>query len=169
MVIATQNPTEFIGTYPLPESQLDRFLMRLKLGFPDPQQEFDILLSRRCGDPLGSLQPVLTTEQVVHLIRRTSGIRIDDSLTRYMVNLAQKSRSHALVTTGVSPRGALHLAASAQGYAFVEGRSYVTPDDIKAVAPWVLAHRIGTRGDGRAGGSNGIQAVRQFLQEVPVP
>jgi MoxR-like ATPase len=169
MVIATQNPTEFIGTYPLPESQMDRFLMRIQLGFPDAQQEFDILLSRRRGDPLDALQPVLKTEQVIHLIRLTSEIRIDDSLTRYIVNLAQKSRSHALVTTGVSPRGALHLAASAQGYAFVEGRNYVTPDDIKAVAPWVLAHRIGTRGDGHAGGSNGLHAVRQFLQEVPVP
>lgn len=169
MVIATQNPTEFIGTYPLPESQLDRFLMRLRLGFPSPGEEFDILVSRRHEDPLDALEPVLTMSEVLRLIRLASEIRIDDSLTRYIVSIAQKSRSHPMITTGVSPRGALHLAASAQGLAFVEGRDFVTPDDIKEVAPWVLAHRIGVRNDGHPGTTMGLEVVQQILQEVAVP
>jgi MoxR-like ATPase len=169
IVIATQNPAEFIGTYPLPESQLDRFLMRIRLGFPSAGEEFDILVSRRQSDPLDTLEPVLTVDQVVHLIRLTSMIRLDDALTRYIVALAQKTRSHPMISTGVSPRGALHMAASAQGFAFVEGRDFVTPDDIKTVAPWVWAHRIGVRNDGHPGATAGLQIVQQLLHEVPVP
>lgn len=169
MVIATQNPTEFIGTYPLPESQLDRFLMRLKLGFPNSQEEYNILLSRRHGDPVESLKPVIGMSEVVHLIGLTPDIRIEDSVTRYIVELAQRSRSYASVSTGVSPRGTLHLAASAQGLAFVEGRDYVVPDDVKTVAPFVLAHRIVVRNDGHPGGTAGLEIINQLLREVPAP
>lgn len=169
MVIATQNPTEFIGTYPLPESQLDRFLMRLKLGFPDPQEEFNILVSRRQGDPVLVLEPVLSTQEILHLCQLTTEIRIDDSLTKYLVQIAQRTRTHAAISTGVSPRGTIHLAAAAQGHALVEGRDFVTPDDIKGVAVHVLAHRIRIRSDSLVNPPTPAQVLQQILQEIPVP
>jgi MoxR-like ATPase len=169
MVIATQNPTEFIGTYPLPESQLDRFLMRLKLGFPDPQEEFNILVSRRQGDPVLVLEPVVSTQEILHLCQLTTEIRIDDSLTKYLVQIAQRTRTHAAISTGVSPRGTIHLAAAAQGHALVEGRDFVTPDDIKGVAIHVLAHRIRIRSDSLVNPPTPAQIVQQILQEIPVP
>jgi MoxR-like ATPase len=142
----------------------------LKLGFPDPAQEFDILLSRRRGDPVDDLRPVLSVPEVIHLRQVAGEIRIDDSITKYLVQLTQKTRAHHHIATGVSPRGSLHLASAAQGLAFVEGREYVTPDDVKAIAGSVLAHRIRMRGEvAHNGEMTSAQVVQQMLEEIAVP
>jgi MoxR-like ATPase len=169
LVVATQNPIEYIGTYPLPESQLDRFLMRLTMGFPNPDEENSILQSRRKGDPIESLKPVLTIAETLQLIRATGEIRIDDSVSRYIVAVAQRTRTHSLLSAGVSPRGSLHLAAAAQGYAFVDGRDFVTPDDVKCVAPHVLAHRLDLRPEVDRQSHPPERIVADILAEIPVP
>jgi MoxR-like ATPase len=169
MVIATQNPAHFIGTYPLPESQLDRFLMRLTVGFPDAAEEHQIMMSHRHGDPVDSLTPVLSTTEAVHLIRAASAVRVDESVSRYMVALAQRTRAHPLLIAGISPRGTLHLAAAAQGLALVEGRDYVIPDDIKCVAPYVFGHRLELRPEVDRPSHSPVRMVMDLLSEVPVP
>lgn len=169
LVIATQNPISYLGTYPLPESQLDRFLMRLTMGFPSAEEEHDILQSRRNGDPVDRLKPVLTVAESLQLIRATAEVRIEESVSRYLVAIAQRTRVHALLTAGISPRGTLHLAAASQGHAFVEGRDYVTPDDVKSVAPYVLAHRLELRPEVDRHNHPATRIVADLLAEIPVP
>ena len=169
MVIATQNPAHFIGTYPLPESQLDRFLMRLTMGFPDAAEEHQIMLSRRNGDPADALKPVLSSADALRLTSAATAVRIDESVSHYLVAVAQQTRAHPLLTAGISPRGTLHLAAAAQGYALVEGRDYVTPDDIKHVAPYVFSHRLELRPEVDRQSHSPVRIVLDLLAEVPVP
>ena len=169
MVIATQNPVSFIGTFPLPESQLDRFLMRLTMGFPNSSEEQEILRSRTAGEPIDDLKPVLSTDEARQLIGSASGVRLDDSVTAYMVALAQGTRGHPLLTSGISPRGTLHLAAAARGLAFVEGREFVTPDDVKAVAPCVFAHRLELRPEVDRVAYPPVRIINDLLAEIPVP
>jgi MoxR-like ATPase len=171
IVVATQNPLEFTGTYPLPESQLDRFLMVLKMGYPTAEEESQILLSRRAGDPVERLEPAITGADVAALCERVHDVRVDAALTKYIVSIADATRNDKSFLAGVSPRGALHLCRAAQAYAMVEGRDFVTPDDVKSVAPNVLAHRIiekRTRAsaDGRITVNT---ALKKILQEIPVP
>ncbi len=171
MVIATQNPLEFTGTYPLPESQLDRFLMVLRLGYPTPDEERQILDSRRAIDPVEALQPAVVADDVNRVAERVAEVRMDDALTGYVIEIANRTRNDKGLVAGVSPRGSLHLARAARAYALVEGRDYATPDDVKAVAVPVLAHRVIERRmrasqDGRHATA---QVIRRILQEVPVP
>src|SRR5688572_5729951 len=171
MVIATQNPLEFTGTYPLPESQLDRFLMTLRMGYPTAEEERAILLSRRAADPVDSLQPVLSAEELNRLADRVNEVRIDDALAGYIVDIVQRTRSDRNLLAGVSPRGAIHLSRAARAHALVEGRDFATPDDVKAVATAVMTHRVIERrargaGEGR---QSAVQIIRKILQEAPVP
>jgi MoxR-like ATPase len=171
MVIATQNPLEFTGTYPLPESQLDRFLMTLRMGYPTAEEERAILLSRRAADPVDALQPVLSAEELNRLADRVNDVRIDDALAGYIVDIVQRTRSDRNLLAGVSPRGAIHLSRAARAHALVEGRDFATPDDVKAVATAVMTHRVIERrargaGEGR---QTAVQIVRKILQEAPVP
>ncbi|HEX7899399.1 MAG TPA: MoxR family ATPase [Planctomycetota bacterium] len=171
MVIATQNPLEFTGTYPLPESQLDRFLMTLRMGYPTADEERAILLSRRAADPVEALQPVLSAEELNRLADRVNEVRIDDALAGYIVDIVQRTRSDRNLLAGVSPRGAIHLSRAARAHALVEGRDFATPDDVKAVATAVMAHRVIERrargaGEGR---QSAVQIIRKILQEAPVP
>jgi len=171
MVIATQNPLEFTGTYPLPESQLDRFLMTLRMGYPTAEEERAILLSRRAADPVDSLQPVLSAEELNRLADRVNEVRIDDALAGYIVDIVQRTRSDRNLLAGVSPRGAIHLSRAARAPALAEGRDFATPDDVKAVATAVMTHRVIERrargaGEGR---QSAVQIVRKILQEAPVP
>jgi MoxR-like ATPase len=154
LVLATQNPYEFEGTYPLPESQLDRFLMRLRIGYPDRVAEREMLRCHRTGEPIGQLQPALGGDDVVVLQQAVRQVRVDDSLADYILDLIAATRSHPDVYLGGSPRAALSLYRAAQALALVEGRDYVVPDDVKRLARPVLAHRIlakdfrqGTRDD----------------------
>ncbi|MBI2900681.1 MAG: MoxR family ATPase [Planctomycetes bacterium] len=171
MVVATQNPLEFTGTYPLPESQLDRFLMVLRLGYPQADEEARIVRSRREQDPLDTLRPVLTVPQVNGLCDRTRQVRVDDGLTAYVVEIVRRTREDKSLVGGVSPRGAIHLSRATQAHALVSGRDYATPDDVKAVAPSVLSHRVIERRSraGHDGRLSAGQVVRRILEEVPVP
>lgn len=167
-VIATQNPVETLGTYPLPEAQLDRFLMRLSMEAPTRAQEVAILERFREEEPLETLQPVCTKEEIVALRRQVRKNYVNPVLLDYMAALAQSSRSFRGVELGVSPRGTLALLRASQAHAFVQGREFVTPEDVKAVAVPVLAHRLSV-----SGGINSVkaqqQAVQELLESVPVP
>lgn len=167
-VIATQNPVETLGTYPLPEAQLDRFLMRLSMEAPTRAQEVAILERFREEEPLETLQPVCTKEEIVALRQQVRKNYVNPVLLDYMAALAQSSRSFRGVELGVSPRGTLALLRASQAYAFVQGREFVTPEDVKAVAVPVLAHRLSV-----SGGINSVKAQQQAVQEllgsVPVP
>ncbi len=141
MVMATQNPVEHHGTYPLPESQLDRFLMRIRIGYPDRGAEREIL-RQADGAHADSVSPVLSSEELLHLQDQVSRVAVDDSLLDYMLAIVEKTRNHETLALGVSPRGAQALYRATQALALLEGRDYVIPDDIKRLAVPVFAHRI---------------------------
>ncbi len=141
MVVATQNPVEHHGTYPLPESQLDRFFMRLRIGYPDPASERDILRGGG-GVQEARIRPVLSAAEVIQLQDWAGRVRVDESLVDYMLAIVEKTRAHESLALGVSPRGAQALFRAAQALAMVEGRDYAIPDDVKRVAVPVFAHRV---------------------------
>jgi len=170
MVIATQNPFEFEGTYLLPENQLDRFLLRVSLGYPQREREKDILRQQPGRYKLEHLDPVMTTEDVLALQGQAAQVRVDPILMDYLMDIVEASRTHDQLHVGISPRGALALMQAAQALALIEGRDFVTPDDIKSLVAPVCAHRIITRNHL----SNGdIQTARltleQILQKIPSP
>src|SRR5918992_1533553 len=142
IVLATQNPVEHHGTYPLPESQVDRFMLRLRIGYPEAGVEKEILRDRERGDPLEALRPVMTGREVDELRREVSGVRVDDALVDYLMRIVAATRDSSMLDLGVSPRGTLALFRAAQALALTEGRDYCVPDDIKRLALPVLAHRL---------------------------
>jgi MoxR-like ATPase len=169
-VLATQNPFEFEGTYPLPESQLDRFLMRLRIGYPAREAELRVLTGHRDGEPVDRLDPVLSAVELTHLQERTRQVRVDDRLADYLLNLIDATRVHPELYLGGSTRAALGLYRAAQALALVDGRDYVTPDDIKRLARPVLAHRLLPRGARSAGGGDPCEEVLDdILSRTPVP
>ena len=170
LVIATQNPYEFEGTYPLPENQLDRFMMCLSVGYPDRKAELEILQRHRSGQPVDSLKAVTNADEVLELQKQVQAVTVEQSLAEYMLELTARTRSHNELTLGVSTRGALTLYRAAQALAYVEGRGYVIPDDIKQVAIPVLAHRIVCRGILREGHrQRATQILKTLLDSVAVP
>ncbi len=169
-VLATQNPYEFEGTFPLPESQLDRFMMRLRLGYPDRDAEKAILTGHRAGEPVEVLKSVLSTEEVLGLQRKVRQVRVDDSLADYVLNLIATTRGHADVYLGASTRAALALYRAAQALALVDGRDYVVPDDVKQLAGPVLAHRLLLRSARQMGGSDPAEKlIAAVVRETPLP
>ncbi len=169
-VMATQNPYEFEGTYPLPESQLDRFLMRLRIGYPQRDAEKRILTGHRSGEPVEHLQAVLSAEEVVSLQLQARQVRVEEALADYLLDLVTATRYHPDIHLGGSTRAALALYRAAQALALIEGRDYVVPDDIKRLAVAVLAHRIlprSARPDSSANAAEEI--VRDILAQTPVP
>jgi len=170
MVIATQNPVEFEGTYPLPESQLDRFLLRIPLGYPRREVELQVLNSHRGGEPVDSLAPVLSCVQVVELQEAVRRVAVDDSINTYLLDIVESTRTCDDLQVGVSTRGALAFYRGVQAAAFVAGRAYVVPDDVKQLAVPVLAHRVITKGYLHGGQREAIEAlVERLVDEVPVP
>ena len=172
MVIATQNPAEYHGTFPLPESQLDRFLMRLRIGYPTPEEEKRILDRPQSLHPADELQPVMTAQEVLDLQQAVEKIRVDDSLMDYLLAIAQRTRHSELLSLGVSPRGALALSKAAKALALVRNRDYCLPEDIKELAPVVLSHRIMlNRTIGQRGRSfeQAERVILDLLDTVPVP
>jgi len=152
VVLATQNPFEFEGTYPLPESQVDRFLMRIDVGYPSREDEKRMLVEQQVEDPFDRLKPVMTAADVALVQKRVRAVRIDEALRDYLLSIVHATRGNRRLRLGVSPRGAGALQRAAQAHAFLEGRDFVTPDDIKRLAVPVLAHRVilegGLPGDG---------------------
>ncbi len=168
MVIATQNPVEQEGTYRLPESQLDRFLIRLSLGYPARAAELSILDAHGATEALVDLRPVVTTAEVLAMIDAVRSVHLADPLKAYLVDLAEASRKHAGITLGMSPRATLQLARATRAQAASNGRQYATPDDVKAVASSVLCHRLVIRADAAARGLTAQRAVAEILASVPV-
>lgn len=166
-VIATQNPVETLGCFPLPEAQMDRFLMKITMGRMTAQEERAMLDRYIHAEPLQNLEAVCTLEEIAGLQEKCREVFVHEDLRDYMVSLVQATRGNAgAVTAGVSPRGTLALLRAAQGYAMVQGRDFVAPEDIKEVAVYVLAHRLLTEYGGE---QEKIQTVNRLLQSVPVP
>jgi len=169
MVLATQNPYEFEGTYFLPENQLDRFMIRVAIGYPDRETERRILRTQPARTRLVKLKPVMTTADLVTLQERTGAVRMDDAIMDYILSIAAATRHSEELTIGLSPRGSLALAQAARAAAMLESRDYVVPDDVKQLAPAVCAHRLVTRAV-TGNGPGGADAVfEQILQSIPVP
>jgi MoxR-like ATPase len=169
MVIATQNPIEHEGTYPLPESQLDRFLMRLSVGYPSRQYELEILDTHASGGTLSEVHPVATADQIQTLVEAVKAIHVAPALKHYLVDLADATRRHPNVALGMSPRATLALQRAARARAAAAGRTYIIPDDIKALADPVLSHRLVLSSDAQLQGINAGKVVADVLGAVPVP
>jgi MoxR-like ATPase len=169
LVVATQNPHEFEGTYPLPESQLDRFLLRVHVGYPDRAAERAILAQHRAGEPVNDLQPVLLPADVRALQAHTRTVRIDPAIVEYVLDLIDETRRHGDLALGASTRGALALHRAVQAYALTAGRDYAVPDDVKALAEPVLAHRLITRSWTAGGHPDAGPVVREVLARLKVP
>jgi MoxR-like ATPase len=161
--IATQNPVEYQGTFPLPEAQMDRFMLSLSLGYPSEDEELRMLQGLESPTSTDDLKPCISLEEVQALQQECRQVRLEDSLQRYLLELVRRTRSDDDVTLGVSPRGAVALHRAAQALALIKGRSFVIPDDIKHLAPHVLAHRIIP-----AGGQSSRAIVERLLTAVPV-
>ncbi len=172
MVMATQNPIEHHGTYPLPESQLDRFLMRLRLGYPDAASERRILKSLAESDPLAALEPAMTADQAVAIQQAVRRVAVDEALVDYALAIVARTRAHEDLSLGVSPRGALALYRAAQARAFIEGRGYCLPDDFQSLVLPVFAHRCVVNSRYSWTLKRGEQAeaiLREIIDSIPVP
>ncbi|HEY7352980.1 MAG TPA: MoxR family ATPase [Terriglobales bacterium] len=172
LVIATQNPVEHHGTYPLPESQLDRFLMRVQMGYPDTKSEREILRSEAGTSQLGTLEPVLTGADVLEMQQVVTQVEVDDSLVAYALEIVARTRKHEKLTLGVSPRGSQMLYRAAQAMAFLDGRGFCVPEDFKPLAVPVFAHRIAIHGMNSSGLKKSVrpeEVIQEIVDSVPVP
>jgi len=168
-VVATQNPVELEGTFPLPEAQLDRFLIACSVGYPTEAEELAIVRRFREAEPLADLEPVLTPAEVIDLQRRTRRTRIDEAVEGYALALTRRTRELDLLQLGASPRATLALLRACQAWALLAGRTYVLPDDVKALAAPVLAHRLIPRAQARLRGRTPTQIVADLLETIPAP
>jgi MoxR-like ATPase len=169
IVLATQNPVELEGTFPLPEAQLDRFMLRISMGYPSEEQEERIILSQDKGHPLDDLCPVLGPAAVLAMRDAVRTVFVAPDVRRYITRLVRSTRDHEQIELGVSPRGTLALYRASQAYATVRGRAYITPDDVKYLAPSVLAHRIVPSADARLRGKSSEDLISDVSGRVPVP
>jgi len=169
ILLATQNPIEFEGTYTLPEAQLDRFMMKLSLGYPSAEDERRMITSGSGDHPSDGVQPVLDIADMISIQRQVAGQHIDDAVGNYIVELVRGTREHGSVLLGASPRAAIALTRAAKAHAFLRQRDYVTPDDVKALAQYVLSHRLLLRTEARMNGLRGEDIVGQIVQSTKVP
>jgi MoxR-like ATPase len=168
-VVATQNPSEYHGTYPLPEAQLDRFALRISMGYPDRASEIKVLFSQQDHHPYEDLQPVVTGDQVIAMQQQVRHVRVDESVADYIVRLVEHTRSDPRLRLGVSPRGSLTLYRAAQAAALMRARNYVLPEDVRTLAIPVLAHRIVPDTKAKYGGLRNDQIIEEALEKTPVP
>jgi MoxR-like ATPase len=169
LVMATQNPIELEGTFPLPEAQLDRFLMRIGLGYPTQEDENAILLRFERVDPLDELESVVDPEQILAMQTQVREIRVESSIRNYIVNICRATRSHSDVELGASPRATMALYRTCQALAAIRARDYVLPDDVKTMAPYVLTHRLIIAAKTRLRGRKTQDIIRDIIDTVPVP
>ena len=169
LVLATQNPIELEGTFPLPEAQVDRFLLRVDIGYPDEQEENDILERFRLEDPLPELEAVTTPEEIMALIAARKSVRVEESLRSYIVRVARATRENPELELGASPRATLSLYQASQAWATIQGREYIIPDDIKDMAPYVLTHRLVISPQAELRGRSPEELVSDIVESVPVP
>lgn len=169
MVMATQNPVEYLGTFPLPEAQLDRFFLKISMGYPEVNSEVQILKNFRLSNPIDTLAPVATSEDIIAIQNDVKNIFVSDELARYIVDIVSATRTNPNVTLGSSPRGSLCLFRAAQAIALMNGRNFVTPDDIKSIVSPVLSHRIILRHDAKLKRVDVQDILDNILQTVKVP
>jgi MoxR-like ATPase len=169
MVLATQNPIEYEGTFPLPEAQLDRFLIRIYLGYPSPTDEVLVLDQQQTRHPIESLQQVTDANEILQLQGAVREIYVDPLIKQYIVQLSNATREHEAVYLGASPRGSLSLFRTSQAKALLEGRDFVTPDDVKELALFTLAHRVIVSPGAKVKGMTQADVIAQCLSRVPVP
>lgn len=170
MVVATQNPLEYEGTFPLPEAELDRFLFRLQLGYPSPEEEQALLARVVHGHPLESVRPVLDRARLLALREAVRHVYVAPALMAYLTALVQRTRAHPRLALGASPRAGIALMHAAQAWAFMHGRNYVIPDDLRALAPDALVHRLLARsGYGTDGDAIAREALEEILADTPLP
>jgi MoxR-like ATPase len=169
LIMATQNPIELEGTFPLPEAQLDRFLVRLQMGYPTLDEEEQILLRFGGADPMDSLKAVITPEEVLEMQEKRQAVRVESSIRRYVLEISAATRSHVEIDLGVSPRASLALFQISQAWAAVRGRDYVLPDDVKKMAPHVLTHRLMVSPQAHLRGRAASELVENILANLAVP
>ena len=169
LVLATQNPIEYEGTFPLPEAQLDRFMLRIRLGYPNRDDEIKILDAQQFAHPIDSLEQVVTVEELLEAQQEVKKTHVDDLIKRYIIDLVTLTRDHPDAYLGASPRGSLTLYKTTQVLAAIEGRDFVIPDDVKALAPAALAHRLIVSPSARIKDVDPRSVVDDVLQSVPVP
>ena len=168
-VIATQNTVEMTGTYPLPEAQLDRFFMRISLGYPSRDDEMRVLTEQRISHPIDTVHSVITLDQLIDIQRSVREMFVHEAVREYMVDVVRATRESNQLVMGSSPRGSLYLMRGAQAMAAMSGNDYVRPDDVKAVAPAVLAHRVIPRAEVKVRGASTEQVIERLLDAVPAP
>lgn len=170
LVMATQNPFEFEGTYPLPESQLDRFLLRVSMGYPDREQESRILRNHRDGEPIDQLKPVINRRQILSLQSAVREVQVEESICEYLLDIVTATRACDALHVGVSTRGTLNWYRAAQAMALINGRDFVVPDDVKSLAVPVLAHRVVAKAYLHGGQRQGLESlIQRLVEEVSVP
>lgn len=169
LVLATENPVEFHGTYPLPEAQMDRFLVRLHLGYPDAEAELEILRSQSSNDPIDDLDAVVTKDDIVRVQRSVRLVHVEDSVAKYIIAIANATRHDSRLRLGVSPRGSLMLHRAAQAVAYLAGRGYVLPDDVQRMAPYVLPHRLMLTSKAKYGGEDKASLVAELCANIKAP
>jgi MoxR-like ATPase len=168
-VMATQNPNEYEGTYSLPEAQLDRFLLKMKMGYPTIDEEIEVLNRVQKVSPIDELYPVIDINELLSLQKEVKDVYVDKTIKRYIVDIVTGTRGHGNVYLGVSPRGSIALMRAAQAYTFMHNRDYVIPDDIQYLAPYVLSHRIILTSDAKFQGISAEEIINRVVEKVPVP
>jgi MoxR-like ATPase len=169
MLLATQNPIELEGTFPLPEAQLDRFLLKVSVGYPTAEDDRLILSRFRRADPLEELQPVVSSDELIKMQADCRQIHVNEDIEDYVIRLIRATREHPALQLGASPRAMLALYRAAQALAALRGRSFVVPDDAKYLAPFVLSHRIIPRAESHLRGHTVEETLAEILESVPVP
>lgn len=168
-VIATQNPIENYGTFPLPEAQIDRFLMKIKIGYPKRAEEQRIIDIFNKSNPLENISPVCDREAIEKMQNNYTDVHVDVDVSNYILDIIEKTRNHESIELGASPRATVALYKSSQAYAYIKGREYVRPDDVKYMAPYVLSHRIILKGLSKLKNINAENVIKEILKDIPIP
>lgn len=168
-VMATQNPIEFDGTYQLPEAQLDRFLFKLKMGYPSMREEIEMLSRQANQSPIANLEPVMDVSTLIELQDRVKEVYVDDTIKQYIVEIVNRTRKHDLIYLGASPRGSVALMRASQALALIQGRDFCIPDDVQYLALYVLSHRIMLKPEARYEGKVAEDVIREIIEKVYVP
>jgi MoxR-like ATPase len=168
-VMATQNPVDYEGTYPLPEAQLDRFLFKLRMGYPSKSEEFEVLTLAEKERPIHKIESVISKEELVELQNEIQNVYVDDTIKHYIIDLTSKTRKHPSVYLGASPRASIALMKAAQAYSFITGRDYIIPDDIQYLARYTLPHRIILRSEAKFEGKTAEELINDMIARTPVP
>ena len=168
-VMATQNPIEYEGTYPLPEAQLDRFLLKIKMGYPTAEQEIEVLRRAENRQPIQEIEAVMSVEELLTLQQHVKQVYVEDGVKSYIVDIARATRNHSNVYLGVSPRASIALMKAAQAYAFMQNRDFVKPDDVKYLAPFVFGHRLILAPEARYEGVQPEDVIKEVIQQTYVP